>query len=358
MVTAELVTAEVVNAAPVSAAERTPEFGITLQCDLDGPATVALARDAERAGFDAFWLFDSPLLWRDPYPLLTLVAVATDRLRLGTCVTNAGTRHPTTTAATLATLQELSDGRVDLGIGRGDSALRMLGRQPTSIETMEEAVGVIRDLVEGRSVVEAGRSLRLAYASGQRLPVWVAGYGPRAIAAAGRVADGLILQVGDPDLVAWFADQYRAAAAAAGRDPAGVRIQVAAPAIVGDRDAARERVRWYPDLVAHHVLELLERVHRTTLAPALTSFVDRFAGRPYSPHHDGDLSFVDADTIDRFCILGSAAHHRRRIAELVDAGATQVNLYLVSGDEAETVEAYGRDVIPAFRAATLRAGTQ
>jgi probable F420-dependent oxidoreductase len=335
----------------------TPEFGITLQCDLDGPATVALARDAERAGFDAFWLFDSPLLWRDPYPLLTLVAAATDRLRLGTCVTNAGTRHPTTTAATLATLQELSGGRIDLGIGRGDSALRMLGREPTSLEAMEHAIGVIRELVEGRTVHEAKRDLRLVYASGHRLPVWVAGYGPKAIAAAGRVADGLILQVGDPELVAWFAGQYRAAADAAGRDPATIRIQVAAPAIVGDREAARDRVRWYPDLVAHHVLELLRRVDRATLAPGLTDFVDRYADRAYSPRHDGDLSFIEPDTVDRFCILGSAEDHRRRIADLIGAGATQVNLYLVGGDEAATIEAYGRDVIPAFRAATSRAGT-
>jgi probable F420-dependent oxidoreductase len=346
-----------VSAAPDRSPDRSPEFGITLQCDLDGPATVSLARAAEAAGFDAFWLFDSPLLWRDPYPLLTLVAAATERLRLGTCVTNAGTRHPTTTAATLATLQELSGGRIDLGIGRGDSALRMLGRQPTSLETMEQAIGVIRELVEGRSVIEAQRSLRLAYAAGHRLPVWVAGYGPRAIATAGRVADGLILQVGDPELVAWFAGQYRAAAASAGRDPATVRIQVAAPAIVGDREAARDRVRWFPDLVAHHVLELLGRVDRASLAPGLTNFVDQYAGRAYSPHHDGDLSFVEADTVDRFCILGSADEHRRRIAELVEAGATQVNLYLVSGDEAATIEAYGRAVIPAFRAAETRAGT-
>jgi probable F420-dependent oxidoreductase len=334
-----------------------PDFAITLQCDLDGPSTVSLAGDAERAGFDAFWLFDSPLMWRDPYPLLTLVAAATERLRLGTCVTNAETRHPTTTAATLATLQEMSGGRMDLGIGRGDSALRMLGRQPTSLETMEEAIGVIRELAEGRSIIDGQRTLRLRYATGHRLPVWVAGYGPRAIAAAGRVADGLILQVGDPELVAWFAGQFRAAAATAGRDPATLRIQVAAPAIIGDREAARERVRWFPDLVAHHVLELLGRVDRATLAPGLTDFVDQHAGRPYSPHHDGDLSFVEAATVDRFCILGSADEHRRRIGDLVEAGATQVNLYLVKGDEVATVAAYGREVIPAFRAAATRAVT-
>src|SRR6187402_2764349 len=99
------------------------ELALTLQGDLDGPATVAVALTAEAAGFSHLWLFDSALQWREPYPLLTLAATATSRLRLGTCVTNPRTRHPTVTAALLTTLAELSGGRVDLGIGRGDSAV-------------------------------------------------------------------------------------------------------------------------------------------------------------------------------------------------------------------------------------------
>src|SRR5262245_37105880 len=107
------------------------QFGFTLKPENSIERTIALAKQAEDAGFEYAWLFDSHVLWRDPYPLLTLMAQATTRLRLGTCVTNPATREPSVTASLLATLNELSDGRMDLGIGRGDSARRVLGKQPT-----------------------------------------------------------------------------------------------------------------------------------------------------------------------------------------------------------------------------------
>ena len=95
------------------------QFGFTLKPEHTIERTLALTRGAEAAGFEHGWLFDSHVLWRDPYPLLTLMAGATERLRLGTCVTNPGTREPTVTASSLATLDELSEGRMDLCIGRG-----------------------------------------------------------------------------------------------------------------------------------------------------------------------------------------------------------------------------------------------
>ena len=79
-------------------------FGITLKPEPDVDRMVRLARLAEASGFDYCWLFDSHVLWPDPYPLLTLIASATERLRLGTCVTNPGTREPSVTASTLALL--------------------------------------------------------------------------------------------------------------------------------------------------------------------------------------------------------------------------------------------------------------
>src|SRR3954452_8834557 len=135
------------------------DFGFTLKPENTLERTVALARQAEAAGFRAGWLFDSHVLWRDPYPLLTLMAQATDRMRLGTCVTNPGTREPSVTASTLATLDELSDGRMDLGIGRGDSARRVLGKPPTTMATLEEAITVIRALVAGEHVTYEGSDL-------------------------------------------------------------------------------------------------------------------------------------------------------------------------------------------------------
>ena len=109
------------------------QFGFTLKPEHDIDRTLALTRQAEAAGFDYGWLFDSHVLWRDPYPLLTLMAGASSRLRLGTCVTNPGTREPSVTASSLAVLDEISDGRMDLGIGLGDSGRRVLGKPPITM---------------------------------------------------------------------------------------------------------------------------------------------------------------------------------------------------------------------------------
>src|SRR6476646_9688031 len=222
------------------------DFGFTLKPDHSLERLASLTRLAESAGFKYGCVFDSHVLWKDPYFLLTLMAQNTKRMRLGTCVTNPATREPTVTASVLATLQELSGGRMDLGIGRGDSARRVLCKPPTTMAHLEEAIAVIRALVEGRSVTFEGTDLDLPWTHSWKLPIWVAGYGPMALTMTGRVADGLILQLADPDLIRWMSGQMREAAAAAGRDPAEIRIQAAAPAHVGDRITGRDRTRWFP----------------------------------------------------------------------------------------------------------------
>src|SRR5919201_7111767 len=121
------------------------EFGFTLKPDVDLSRAASLAALAEKNGFTYGWIFDSHVLWKEPYVLLTLMAQNTERMRLGTCVTNPATREPSVTASLLAVLQELSGGRMDLGIGRGDSARRVLGKPPTNLAVLEEATKVIRD---------------------------------------------------------------------------------------------------------------------------------------------------------------------------------------------------------------------
>ncbi|HYH92640.1 MAG TPA: TIGR03842 family LLM class F420-dependent oxidoreductase [Candidatus Saccharimonadales bacterium] len=330
------------------------QFGFTLKPDHTIDRTLALARQAEGAGFEYGWLFDSHVLWRDPYPLLTLMAGATERMRLGTCVTNPGTREPSVTASALATLDEISGGRMDLGIGRGDSARRVLGKPPITLAHTEEAIRVIRTLVAGGTIEYEGTPLHFPWTAGWTLPVWVAGYGPMALAMSGRVADGIILQLGDPDLVRWFAGQVRDAAAAAGRDAGSVKVQAAAPAHVGPREDGRERTRWFPALVGNHVVDLVNKYPREDLPPALTGYIQDRAGYDYLHHAEAGSSnsaFVGDDVTDRFCILGEAAEHIDKLHELADAGVDQFNLYLMNGDEEAQLEAYGRDVIPAFATA-------
>src|SRR3954447_21386269 len=123
------------------------DFGFTLKPDHTLERTIALTKQAEDGGFTHGWLFDSHVLWKDPYPLMTVMALNTARLRLGTCVTNPATREPSVTASSLATLNEVSGGRMDLGIGRGDSARRVMGKPPTTLARLEDATVVIRSLV-------------------------------------------------------------------------------------------------------------------------------------------------------------------------------------------------------------------
>jgi alkanesulfonate monooxygenase SsuD/methylene tetrahydromethanopterin reductase-like flavin-dependent oxidoreductase (luciferase family) len=151
------------------------QFGFTLKTDHPVERLMALTRQAEAAGFEYGWVFDSHVLWPDPYPLLTLMAGVTDRMRLGTCVTNPGTREPSVTASLLATLDELSGGRMDLGIGRGDSARRVLGKAPITLADTEEAVRLIRALVAGEHFAYEGTDLHFPWTTGWDLPVWVAG---------------------------------------------------------------------------------------------------------------------------------------------------------------------------------------
>jgi probable F420-dependent oxidoreductase len=330
------------------------QFGFTLKPEHSIERTIALTRQAEAAGFDYGWLFDSHVLWRDPYPLLTLMAQATTTMRLGTCVTNPATREPSVTASALAVLAELSGGRIDLGIGRGDSARRVLGKAPTSMKDLEQAVHVIRALAEGRPVEFEGAMLELPWTPGHRLPVWIAGYGPVALKLTGRIADGAMLQIGDPDLIRWFVSQVRDSAAEAGRDPGAVTVMAAAPAHVGDLAEARDRTRWFPALVSNHVVDLVNKYPRQDLPEELTQYIRDREGYDYLHHAEvgsSNASFVTDDIVDRFCVVGSVERHVERLLALAGAGVDQFNLYLMNGDEEAQLAVYGREVIPAVRAA-------
>jgi probable F420-dependent oxidoreductase len=331
------------------------DFGFTLKPEHSIERTIALTRQAEAAGFSYGWLFDSHILWKDVYPLLTLMAVNTTSMRLGTCVTNPATRDITVTASVLATLDEISGGRMDLGIGRGDSAQRVLGKGPVRTQVLEEAVGVIRDLVEGRSPTYMDTQLDLTWTGSWRLPVWIAGYGPMVLGMAGRSADGIILQLADVDLIKWFIGMMREGAVEAGRDPSKVKVQAAAPAHVGSIETCREHVRWFPALVSNHVVDLVNKYPREQLPDALTGYIHDRGGYDYRHHAEvgsDNAQFVNDEVTDRFSIVGPPQEHVRRLIELHEAGVDQFNVYLMNGDEEAQLEAYGNDVIPAFRAAT------
>ena len=331
------------------------DFGITIKPDISIDRILSLTRQAESSGFSFGWIFDSHVIWKEPFPLLTLMASNTKKMRLGTCVTNPAVRDVTVSSSLFATLNLASHGRMELGIGRGDSSRRVMGKKPTTLENLEQTVQVIRDLNSGKEITYEGHPIQMAWADGGIPPIWVAGYGPKALKCAGRIGDGVILQFADPHLIKWCLGFVKQGAEEAGRDFSKIRVMSATAVWISeDKKIARERVRWFPALVSNHVVDLVSRYKPEELPPELTSYISDRKGYNYLHHAEvgsSNAEFVTDEVVDRFCIVGNAAEHTRKLQELRSHGVTQFNIYLMCGEEEKTLEIYGRDIIPSFSAA-------
>ena len=326
------------------------DYGITIKPDLTIDRIVSLTRQAESAGFSYGWIFDSHVLWMEPFPLLTLMVSNTKNMRLGTCVTNPAVRDVTVSPSLFATLNVLSHGRMQLGIGRGDSSRRVLGKKPTTLENLEEFVRIFRELNAAKSVDLDGVSTRFPWAKAGVPPVWVAGYGPKALRTAGRIGDGVILQFADPDLIEWCLGFVREGAREAGRDPKKIEVMAAAPVWPSDDiKVARERVRWFPALVSNHVMDLIARYKPEELPKSLVSYVQERGKYDYLHHCEvgsDNADFVTDEIVDRFCLVGPIQEHRKKLESLRKVGVTQFNIYLMCGEEEKTLDVYGREVLP------------
>ncbi|MFE7130487.1 TIGR03842 family LLM class F420-dependent oxidoreductase [Streptomyces sp. NPDC057638] len=330
------------------------DFGLVLQTDPPASAVVDLMRRAERQGFRYGWTFDSAVLWQEPFVIYSRVLEHTERMIVGPMVTNPATRSWEVTASTFATLNDMYGNRTVCGIGRGDSALRVAGRAPTTLARLGDAIDAIRDLAEGRETVVDGQPLRLAWVEEGRLPVWMAAYGPKALALAGQKADGFILQLADPYLTETMVRAVRTAASDAGRDPDALTICVAAPAYVGDDLAhAREQCRWFGGMVGNHVADLVARYgeHSSLVPEALTSYIAAREGYDYSHHGragNPSADFVPDEIVDRFCLLGPVEAHVEKLRALRAVGVDQFAVYAMHDAKEAMLDAYGTSVIPAL----------
>jgi probable F420-dependent oxidoreductase len=331
-------------------------FGVTVLPDPPYQRLVELMTLAESHGFEYGWTYDSHVLWQESFPLLTLAAQATTTLKLGHCVTNPGTREPTVLASGYATLHDISNGRMVMGIGRGDSARRYIGQQPVRVAEFERRCAMIRDFMNGREVVWNDKELELKWVRPElpEIPMWVAGYGPKALAVAGRVGDGVIIQLADPAIIQWIMGTARASAEEAGRDPAQLKCIVSAPSHISDDIAdAREQVRWFPAMVSNHVMDLVERygTDGSVIPEALTDYVAARKFYDYDEHsrvgakHGG---FVTDEICDRFCVLGTPEQATAKLRELESIGVDQFNIYLMTEGQEEILAAYGDDIIREF----------
>jgi probable F420-dependent oxidoreductase len=326
-------------------------FGVVLQTDPPARRVVQLAQFAEELGFRYMWTFDSPVLWQEPFVIYSQILSSTRNVVVGPMVTNPLTRTWEVTASMFATLNEMFGNRTVCGIGRGDSAVRVPGGKPASLETLGKAMTAIKDLAEGRTVVFGETPVRFPWVRDGHLEVLMAAYGPRALELAGQKADGLILQIGDPFVVRWAAGVARAAAEKAGRDPATFKICVAAPAYVGDDLASqREQLRWFGGMVGNHVADIVERYGASSGAvpEALTAYIAGRKGYDYSHHGkpgNPTTDFVPDEIVDRFCVLGPVEAHLQRMAELEAVGVDQFAIYLMHDNQEGTLRSYAGSVL-------------
>ena len=333
-------------------------FGVTVLPDPPYQRWLELIQLAESHGFEYAWTYDSHVLWQESIPTLAVAARETSKIKLGHFVTNPATRDQTVLASSYATLHDISNGRMVMGVGRGDSAVRYIGRQPMKVAEFERSLAMIKDFMNGREVHWNDRELQLKWVRPElpEIQMWVAGYGPKALAVAGRVGDGVIIQLADPEIISWIMATARSAAEEAGRDPSQLKCIVGAPSHVSDDLAdAREQVRWFPAMVSNHVKDLVDRygADGSVVPKALTDFIASREFYDYNDHsrvgaaHGG---FVTDEICDRFCVIGNQEQIRAKLRELEAVGVDQFNIYLMTHAQEATLAAYGDGIIPEFGA--------
>lgn len=301
-----------------------PTFGLNRFEFGSVAAFAADVRRAEELGWDHAFIPDSQLRRRDTYVMLAEAARATSRIRIGPLIANPINRHISVTASSIATVDELAEGRTLLGLGIGDTAVRLAGLRPARVRELEEATRLARALLHGEAV-EVGERAPARLPHARPVPVWIAAGGPRMLRAAGRVADGVFIRVGTArENLEAAVEAVRAGATEAGREPHEVALGVVFHTVLVD-DAERA-LRIGRSMAAGYY------EYSPTLfeAPGL-----RWDGPPVeelqrqvSPdfHHTPDLEgagrlldFFPRAAAEAFCLHGDSAAISQQLIELLRA---------------------------------------
>jgi 5,10-methylenetetrahydromethanopterin reductase len=283
---------------------------------------------AESLGYTNVWYGDSQNIWRETYVTMAAAAVGTTRVVLGTAVTNATTRHESVLASSWATLAELTNGRVVMGIGAGDSSLRTMGMTPMKLADLERAVIRLRALLAGDWVTGpvSGIPYRLDYlAEASPVPVYLAASSPQSLRLAGRVADGVILAVGvDPRSIRSALVDLEEGANEVGRSLENLDIVLWIPAAIADdgriaRDLARPHV-------ASMVVQPRPAEMREEHSEAIASIRARYNYFRHMNVEPEVASLVPDALVDMFALVGTADECREKLQALVELPIDQISI--------------------------------
>lgn len=309
---------------------------------------VERARRAEVLGFESIFLADSHLNSLDPFQVLAVSAIHTEKIRLGIAVTNMVYRDPTLLAGSAASLNGISQGRAIIGIGTGDGPVYSLGRRATPIAQFEDGLKTIRALVQGKTITVRPGAIGLRIGK-LPVPIYVSAEGPKGLRIAGRVADGVILGTGfDLRVLRWAREQIAQGAAEAGRSASEVDLMAAGMICVDDDgNKARGLVRRRLANRAHHNFRFtLETVPPEELA-GVRRFMEAFdITKPIEERVDPQL--VTDYLVGRFSIAGTPDECARRVEELKDAGVRHIMVTPPNTRYHEVMEAWASRVMARF----------
>lgn len=322
----------------------------------DLPVFLESVKKAEECGYARAWLVEGQLLWRDVYVYMTHGLAATERIPFGTAVTNPRTRHFSVVASAHATLAEIHPGRVILGIGRGDNAVRTIGLKQVTTRQLREIVPLLRELMAGRLVTHNGTEFRIQWASEAlgRVPIMMAATGPRTLRLAGALADIVMIQVGvNPVSVRWAIEQVRAGAEEAGRDPEEIETTIYTAIWVSDDLAeARRMTRWAAACAANHIADVMRNVSDHGMPAPLTRLA-AFRGQhyDYASHLDPAVERAEYpdEIVDDFAFNGPPERIVEMLLALAEVGLDEVAPCYLNG-RLEEMEIVGREIIPAVAA--------
>ncbi|MBW2281556.1 MAG: LLM class flavin-dependent oxidoreductase, partial [Deltaproteobacteria bacterium] len=313
------------------------EMGLLMFPSPTGSA--AMAQTAEELGFGSVVYADTQCLTPEVWSQLMLVAAATERIEIGTGVTNPVSRDPSVTASAALGLQVASGGRVVLGIGRGDSSMAKIGRRPASPADFDLYLQRLRAYLDGQEVEREGSPSRIEWLDDcevPRVPIEVAATGPKVIDIAARRADQICFAVGaDTERLGEAIAHARRSAEATDRDPDTLRFGAFVNCVIhADRQVAREAIRGGLSVFAHFsgfkgmdIESLPEGVRKA--ARDLRTGYDMANHAVATGDH---AQALDADFIHRFGIAGPVDEAITRFEGIRDTGIDFVRVVPGSRD--------------------------
>lgn len=359
------------------------EFGVCTAAKIDEPEYLELI---ETLGYSHLWVADSQMLWSDCYAVMTLAALRTKRIKIGTGVAVAGTRPAAVTAAAHATINRIAPGRVFCGIGTGNTAMRIMGHKPISTGEFDDYLRTLRQLLDGHpsDVNWRGQTSRTRHLMPDmgfvdfehRMPLYVSAFGPKATAVAAKHADGLVVSIPpDPGSVRSVRARYEDHARAAGRPVNGpetkvpfmlstlTTVFVLAEGEAVDSPRAREGCGAFAIVGLHYAYEQWRQYGRRpnkVFAEVWDDYVAAVEETPEEERHlrihaghncwvlPSEERFLTPDVINATCLVGTAPQLVDRLRELEDAGLTQVMLLPPLAAKEQVISDVAAKVMPAF----------